>query len=394
MDTRTFTIPATNKQLVIEHIEKLNKRVKKLFLPPITLTWGRAFYERRSIKGLEIDIVVLPCDLTGPLSVSFDGWQFVATLQHLPTGENILRTISEEFPIPSEYKNCGSNCEHCKVNRYRKDTYLVRHEGSKFMQVGSSCIKDFLGGNSPDDILKRASLAAEIISFMDGAEGDGGGGGSIDEGIFHIETFLAQTVACIRDYGWLSKSEAKSSDNKSTASWVLDNFYPPSNRRFNFSVINDAEKDKARKAAEWAENLSDEECEASDYLHNIRAIARSGMVGIRTAGFAASIISSYDRDLARRQPRLMSTHVGSIKMRDEFDLTLKSSYQGVSDYGVFFKYIFKDEQGNVFVWLSSNEQDFEVDQKYRIRGTIKKHSEFKGTKQTEINRCEVVFNHG
>ena len=388
MDTRSFVIPASNKSMVEEHIEKLNKRARKLSIPEIGLAWGKAFLQKRTIKGSQLDVLVLPVDVNGPLNVSYDGWQFIATLQHLPTGENIIRSITE-FEVPSRYQSCGSNCEHCKVNRYRKDTYLVRHEDSRVMQVGSSCIKDFLGGNSPDDILKRATLAAELLDFMNGSSH--GGTGANDEGIFHIQTFLAQTAACIRDHGWLSKSEAKNTGKKATVSWVHDNFDPPYNQGFKFSVVTDAEKEKAKLAAEWVENLSDEECEASDYLHNIRAIVRSGMVGLRTMGYAASIVSSFDRELTKRQPKLISGHVGVIKMREEFDLTLKSLYEGDSSYGHFFKYLFRDERGNVFVWITSVEQELEVDQKYRIRGTVKAHSEFKGIKQTEINRCEVTM---
>lgn len=392
MDTRSFVIPAANKSMVEEHIVKLNKRAQKLSLPEITLTWGKASLQKTNIPGTKNDFVlVIPVDVVGPLSVSYEGWQFIATLQHLPTGENIIRSISDQFDVPTRYQSCGSNCEHCRVNRYRKDTYLVRHDDSRVIQVGSSCIKDFLGGNSPDDILKRATLAAELLDFM--SNSSRGGVGSNDEGVFHIESFLAQTVACIRDYGWLSKSEARNSGNKATAAWVLDNFNPPYNQGFKFSIITDDDKDKAHKAVEWVENLSDEECEFSDYLHNIRAIARSGMVGLRTMGYAASIIVAYDKALAKRQPKLISSHVGVVKMREEFDLTLKNIYNGQSDWGAYTRYTFLDDRGNIFVWTSSAEQDLEENKKYTIRGTVKAHSEFKGEKRTEINRCEVVMYH-
>jgi hypothetical protein len=384
-------MPATNKSMVEEHIAKLNKRAKKLSLPEITLTWGKAFLQKQNVKGSKRDVLVIPVDVVGPLSVSYEGWQFIATLQHLPTGENIIRSISDQFEVPTRYQSCGSNCEHCRVNRYRKDTYLVRHDDSRVIQVGSSCIKDFLGGNSPDDILKRATLAAELVDFMNHSSSSGVG--SNDEGVFHIESFLAQTVACIRDHGWLSKSEARNSGGVATATWVLENFNPPYNQGFKFSVITDDDKDKAHKAVEWVENLSDEECEFSDYLHNIRAIARSGMVGLRTMGYAASIIVAYDKALAKRQPKLISSHVGVVKMREEFDLTLKNIYNGQSDWGAYTRYTFLDDRGNIFVWTSSAEQDLEVNKKYTIRGTVKAHSEFKGEKRTEINRCEVVMYH-
>lgn len=153
--------------------------------------------------------------------------------------------------------------------------------------------------------------------------------------------------------------------------------------------ITPEDTEKAKMAAEWAESLSDEDCDQSDYLHNIRAISRSGMVGLRTTGFAASIIAAYDREIAKHQPKLVSSHVGAIKMREEFDLTLKNIYSGRSDWGAYSKYTFRDDYGNILVWTSSLDQDLEVNKKYRIRGTVKAHIEFKGEKRTEISRCNV-----
>lgn len=390
MDTRSFVILATNQSMVIEHIAKLNKRAQKLSLPEITLTCGKAFLQRRDIKGSQHDVLVIPVDVSGPLNVKYDGYTFLATLQHLPTGENIIRTISNnDWIVPPEYHNSGSQCQHCSVKRYRKDTYVVvRESDGKTYQVGSSCIKLFLGDNSPDDILKRATLVAELLDFMNNST-HGGGIGINNEGIFHIEVFLAQTVAVIRDYGWISKSDAKLSGKKSTAAWVHDNFDPPYDQGFKFSVITDSEKIKAHQAMEWVENISDEECERSDYYHNIRAIARSGMVGLRTMGFAASIINSYDRHLLKVQPRLISSYVGVVRMREEFDLTLKNIYSGRSEYGDFFKYTFHDDRGNVIVWTTSTKQDLEMHHKYKIRGTVKSHEEYKQIKQTNINRCSI-----
>lgn len=137
METRSFIIPASNRAMVEEKIAKLNKRAIKLGMDPIVLEWDRPIIS-------DNDQMLFPVELTGPLTVSFAGWQFVATLQHLPTGENIVRCISDEFVIPVDYHNSGSACQHCNTNRYRRDTYVVRHENGEYKQVGSTCIKDFL----------------------------------------------------------------------------------------------------------------------------------------------------------------------------------------------------------------------------------------------------------
>ena len=147
METRRFIIASSNKNAVIKQLEKMSKRAIRLSLPQISYGFDKPFVDTSGH-------LMIPIDISGPISVNYDNWEFVATLQHLPTGENIIRSISKDSDIPPQYRSNDSICEHCKVNRYRKDTYLVYHiHKNTYMQVGSSCIKDFLGGNSPDNIL-------------------------------------------------------------------------------------------------------------------------------------------------------------------------------------------------------------------------------------------------
>lgn len=378
-DSRSFIIPAVNKSMVEEKLEKLNKRAAKLGLSSIAVTWGKAILNEK-------EEMLLPCELTGPLSVSYDGWEFIATLQHLPTGENIIRAITDEYEIPLEYRDSGSACEHCNVKRYRKDTYVVRHDATcEAKQVGSTCIKDFLGGNSPDNIMQRASFVGELLSFMEGARGPQGQGH--DEGIFHIVSVLAHTSAVIRGYGWISKSEASKNGSLATATIVEYNMR--GDNTYTQYAVSDEDKATARAAAEWAENLSDEETEPSDYLYNIRALARSGMVGWRTIGYAASIIAAYNRANNTR-PTAESDYVGTIKQRQVFELLVKKITGFSGHYGYTNKYIFQDLNGNIIVWLTSVEQSLKEGQRYFVKGTIKAHKEFRGIRETEISRCEVL----
>lgn len=378
MNTRSFVIPASNKSMVEQKIEKLNKRATKLDLEPIVLTWGKAYTEQ--------DEILLPCELTGPLSVSYDGWEFIATLQHLPTGENIIRAITDEYEIPLEYRESGSACEHCHVNRYRKDTYVVRHDATcEARQVGSTCIKDFLGGNSPDNIMQKASFIGDLISFMQGARISNQGH---DENIFYINNVLAHTSACIRGYGWISKAEASRTGALATAMLVESNMRGD-NTYIQYPVTQE-DKDLAKEAAEWAENLSDEEVEASDYLYNIRAIARSGMVGFRTIGYAASIVSSFMRNNSPRTTKHESDFVGTLKQRDVFKLLAKKVSGFTGPYGYTNKYVFQDDSGNIMIWLTSTEQPIKEGKQYAIKGTIKAHHIYNDVKETIISRCEIL----
>lgn len=400
MESRSFIIPAANKASVEKQIEKLNKRAVRIGSDLITLTWGKAFMDRQQLlvpdpndptippKYVDNTYLAIPVEVGGPLDVSHDGWQFLATIQHLKTGENIIRSIMDA-DIPKRYRTAGSDCEHCNTNRYRKDTYLVIHETGALLQVGSSCIKDFLGDETPENIIQRANFIAELISFLEGSKklGPGGPPGSApdyDE-LFHIEMFLENTSAAIRQYGWLAKGKAYDEGGISTARRVEDRIYYGSGS----FPVNDYDKELARKAAEWAEELSDRVCDDSDYLFNIRAIARSGMVGVRTFGFAASIIPAYQRS-QKNQMSSSSKHIGAVGDKIQTDLTFKNNFSFMSSFGYCTKYIFEDSESNVFTWTTSTRKDFKEGETYKIKGTIKGHGEYKGTKQTILTRCRVL----
>lgn len=397
MEYRSFLIPVVNKKVVENQIAKLNKRAARIGIDPIELKWGKAFMDRRQIvipnlnnpdeeQIFDEEILSIPLEVSGPINVSHDGWMFVATIQHLSTGENIVRSISDEIDIPKKYRNVKSDCDHCKTRRYRKDTYLIWHDKGDLVQVGSTCIKDFLGDSTPENIINRANFVAELFTFLEGSiktdslRAAPGSGIDMDE-LIHIDYFLAHTIAEIRDHGWLSKSLAKQKGGISTADLVQQ-------RIFNGNNYLNWDMDEAQKASDWAENLSDDVCDDSDYLFNIRAIARTGMVGVRTFGFAASIIPAYRKSITTKVSE--SKHVGSVKQRSTFKLKLVKRFTFGSMYGVQNKYIFNDKDGNVFTWTTSSDQFMNENGQYSIIGTIKRHTEFKGTPQTELTRCKVL----
>lgn len=401
METRSFTIIASNKSLVESQIEKLNRRAKKLGLEEISFSFGKAFLQSRQVLSnaeysdlkqvVTKEYLVLPVELSGPFDVCYNGWQFVAAIQHLPHGENlILRSISKH-EIPKKYYTVGPICEHCNINRYRKDTYLLHHERDGFRVVGSTCIKDFLGGNSPDNILNRANFVSEVISFMDGVEERYPFEGA--DSVYHIEKFLAQANACIRERGWTSKSRASDENLISTAEWVRINLDPrKDSKESELSPVQPEDIIIAKKAIEWAEFIPDLDTDKNDYLYNIRTIVRSGMVGSRTFGFAASIIQAYNRFIESLKPKTISKYVGTLKKREVFTLTLKKHLCFDSMYGTTHKLIFNDPEGNVLLWSTNSSHSLEEGKSYLIKGTVKDHTEYKEIKQTILTRCEVVGN--
>jgi hypothetical protein len=398
MNIRFFVVPAFRKDLIEAQLIKLNKRAEKLGIDSISYEWGKAYTERRKVLTqnpksqvsepvfVERDILVIPIQIMGPFDVSYSGWDFVATIQHIDNDTNIIRSI-EDVQIPTEFRS-GSKCDHCNINRYRKDTYILRNEeDNRFIQVGKSCIKDFLGGHSPDRILEKANFISELIHFMNDTSGYERG-----RPVWSVEEVLSTTYAVIRDHGWTSVKVSQENGRKATKYFVMDNLFGD-NRYYPLSIVSDNDIEKAKQAASWAENISDTECE-SEYLYNLRAIAQSGMVDERLIGYAASICVAYDRIIYPSTPKKESQWVSKVGTRDIFNLELKNEFVFDSNYGTTYVYMFHDENSNVVVWKASSKQNFEKGMKYIVQAYVKDHTLYKDKiKQTLINRGKILSLH-
>lgn len=167
--------------------------------------------------------------IAGPNPV-LAGWSFVATLQHLTDDKNqplnMLRTSPTfEGKLPERFHNSTAQCDHCKAIRNRKDTYVVQNVATgEWKQIGSSCIKDFTGGNDP------RSIAAILEWWLDTQrecqdDDDDDEGGSMGGGRggcrYSLRDFLATTAAVIRTEGWMPRSKAQDEGCAATADLVL-----------------------------------------------------------------------------------------------------------------------------------------------------------------------------
>ena len=95
---------------------------------------------------------------------------------------------------------------------------------------------------------------------------------------------------------------------------------------------------------------------------------------------------------------------GTVGAKFEKELMFEKIIGFEGYYGYSYFIFFRDEEGHVFKWSSSNGSyrcwhktsgrdaylDYEVGKKYLIKGTIKEHDEYKGVKQTVITRCKVL----
>jgi len=155
---RIFGIHPFNLGVLTDKLAAMQKRARKLKTDPITI-------EKLGIKTITITKV-----MPGGKVVKFEeerillkvhgetpklaGWSLVAKIEWLED-ERLISCVPGET-CPEQYRTGAFNCDWCNTNRRRKETFVLRHENGEHKQVGRQCIRDFLGGKSPEQLLAEA----------------------------------------------------------------------------------------------------------------------------------------------------------------------------------------------------------------------------------------------
>lgn len=83
-----------------------------------------------------------------------------------------------------------------------------------------------------------------------------------------------------------------------------------------------------------------------------------------------------------------SEFVGKIGDKYEGLLTVIKAVPVEGQYGLSTIHVFKDDIDNIFTWTTAA-KTLSVNKTYYIKGSIKDHKTYKGTKQTVLTRCKA-----
>ena len=330
-------------------------------------------------------------DVSGKAQIS--NWEFIATIEHSKP-INIIRSFRPEVKIPEHFYTVDTYCEHCKTRRYRKDTYIVRNtETGEFKQVGKSCLRDFTGGLSAEQVASYISWFDEVIK-----------GEYVEPGFKSYdstEEVLQFAVESVRLYGF-TKTEAYAGAD-STRDVVCEQLhrygrYSDRITRDGFDPDHKGNAEKTKAIMAWVESLP----EQFGYISNLKATMARSYCERRDIGIICSAVASYNREMeyqARKAVQIKqasnSQWVGNEGDRIELhNLQVRLLTSWDTMYGVTYLYKFIDEQGNTLTWKTGKwlgvTDEITPDLRISLKGTIKKHSEFNHELQTELTRCTVI----
>jgi hypothetical protein len=386
LGSKTFKIPEANYRKFEEAIEKFSKKAQKLCgesITPVPFS-----YEMVDVgNGEQIKVIEVLLDCIIP---KLNGWEFLARIDHANKElGNIVRTMPGKS-VDAHFQTVGPVCQHCNVNRFRRDTFVVQHEDTKeIKQVGSTCLKDFLGHDSPEKIAKLAELLGYAVESSRGFTNFTGE----DRRYINLEVYLAYVAQSIRERGYFySRTAARDRGGEATADLAASFM----NFEYKSHTKTPTEDDfaLAASAIEWAQNVGDGNMNGvpmNDYLHNIKVIAASGCCEYRSIGFAASIVNGFMRERnlhKKREENGVSSHVGQINERIDLIVTLKNIHETETQYGLSFIHKFVTDEGNALTIFASKPL-CGSGERVKMRATVKRHDEYKGVKQTVLNRPKI-----
>lgn len=381
--TSTFTIPANRTYTFDRNLRKLNKKAATLRADgSFSAKFGNPYNRTLEIDevGNKITATFIDVEVTGPdFSV---GGHHVVTMADFDDVENPTFSDFADSTFAG-YNEITRECEHCNTNRPRRKMFILENiETGNFIQVGKSCLKDYLG-HSIFDATKGCGFWAQLKEEEESLYGDAIKSVDFGETVEHV---VACAVRQIRANGYVSRAMSEEKMKKATADDVRDTLsIKPT----------DEEKAEAAIVIDWAtaeyEFDADDAMKNSSFVLNISNILEAGRVTNKMTGLAACLPAMKQRaddKAARDEVNGKSEHFGEIKKRENFDVEVVAVNYIEGTYGVTTLYTMLVGT-NVAKWFSSRDV-LNVGEKYTLKATVKDHDEFNGTKQTIITRCAIV----
>lgn len=436
VEDNVFEIPPSLLPELQKKIDTMNKKAAKIGVSPISVeNLGPTFkevYQHTPEDMFRIKMGDRP--LHNPHKVEIQlakvkvigqrpqvaGYDFLATVEGKEAG-NVLRVApgaeKYEKEIQKYYNSDPGMCEWCKKRRRRTETFIVRDINTgELKQVGRNCLKDFLGGKSPQVIAATFAAFDDLYSYLtraskDGGDGGLGGGMGRTDKVVDPKTALLMGVVASRLYGY----KPSSFEGQTTAGMTRMYVFGPPDQYLQGSyggkqlnpeyqkyeemkqAISDKDKQQVEQILAWFDSLPDEK-KKEPYFHNVNVLLKEPRVLSKDIGYIVGLIPTFARVQGqqlyqRGQPAAAKSNewIGAVgqKIPPTKITVIRTRLMDSNFYGAAPTQIvnMEDEKGNVLTWFNNSKVKLQDGKSYTITGTVKKQDEYNGRKQTVITRA-------
>lgn len=399
---KTFTIDEHSIKEIEKRVAAVNKKAAKRGAPLVSMKVLRTFTQRQQrdhasraifFRRAEIEIIG-----SNPV---IRGYIFAARIRHEKAG-NII-DVSPEIPGGDTsfegFRESAPACQHCGMRRRRADTFLLLNvETRKLIQVGSSCLQDFLGTDDIGialDVWGLLTTLADLERAAEKADRDSdesyGGGGRRFSG-WKLPDFVAACLVDMRARGFVSRKMLEFTEGGFTTGEMADMRLESPHKFPDQPEPRDVEQ--AQQVIDYIVNLK----ATSTFEQNLVVLFKGGVVTSRDTGYAAAGVYVWSRameEFARKavaKRTSLNEHVGRVGEKIQFRATVAflKIVGHDSQYGPSTLMIWRDEQGRTLKWFASGVQPGgAVGDTYLVQGQVKSHGDREGQKETLLTRCKL-----
>lgn len=365
-----------------EKFVKLNKKCQK---------YGNTELSFSVVKTYEEDNMEWSDIIVSGMTPKIGDYELISVISKLEDGTNIIANVPGK-ETPAEYRDNNFFCDHCQINRYRKEVVIVYGNG-EYKQLGKTCLKDYLGIDL-ENLVNQFTWIYELINEAQDSE-------YAPREVLVVDPlfFLERVAVCVRKLGYTSGKVAYDNpDLTPTKSHAWDVCFPNSFStkwiESNELFVEDQDKEMAQKALDWALNLEGK----NDFEYNVKNVAKQDRIGYKHIGYISAAIPCYQKSVAtelEKKNTVKSEWIGNVKERLTIPVTCvftKEIYNENDQYGnnlkTLVKFVTKD--GENITWFASGEVDYKMGEDYIIKATVTKHDEYNSVKQTMVNRVKVI----
>ena len=373
--------------LVTAYVGKLNKKAAKLKLPPIELVNVVYFDKPREKDGRIYAIDQRVSFEIAGTPPKINGWSFASKIIHDPVLGNLFKTAPGYNMM--HYRDSGSNCDHCNINRKRNSTFVLVHDSGDELQLGSACVKDFFGHVNPADINWWFSLGDEIEA---------------KEFEPKVQTYwnttyvLSVAYAQVELSGFVSRKLAEETGKEATASEVSaamcsigSRFENDYKNLFNLADSNFITQKVQQTVADilaWPLSKQSE----NELSHHIYNAINIGKILPWQVGQIAWLPTMY----ADKKTPKSNEWVGKIgDKKVKITAKVKKIVEGESQFGwarvTNFAYTLEDAAGNMYKFTNGS-CIMSEDETYTFTATIKDHRAWNNRKWTQLKMVKVIEN--
>lgn len=369
MKTKTVAIPLGSKKDFVQDLSRLNKKAVKIGYPEIKFTFHDKLYNE--VKD-DISCPTIKVDLEmEEISDNFNyrplAKVIYSKVDNEVTGLVKLICAAEYTPSLLKLGERPAICQHCNIDRFRKEVYVLQHQDGELFTVGSSCVSDFLSGLTLNT-LKYWDIIAELKQTIQYSWNNY----QSYSNYYPLKDVLIKAIQSIDENGFHKSVEYNSTKKDVLANW---------NKK---SDISEDTRNKAFAILSWIQEMPEQE--NNNYLMNIKNLGQANFVDHTLMGIAVSIPVAYDNS---HKTVSNSKFLGEKGLHLEGEVVLQTHKVCDTKFGISHLYTF-DMNGSEVVWFSSKNMMIEPNQKFIMKAKVKDHSVFRDTKQTLVNYAKLV----